>query len=476
MRSIRAKLFLQIGGLFLFIIGLLLLTNNFLLQIYFVNQQKDTVEEYYQLINDLNTSDYLSQRAFLNQLETSVNVDIFISDSNDVVLYQSRSYDIPGGTPAIPEIIITEEEIINDNYSFIYATDPHIGYKLLILEGTLDTGDNIQIRIPLDTIRRNIDIFNQFLLYIGIVSFLLSMMLAYLVSNHFTNPIRKINQIAKKMKELDFSNDIHIKSKDEIGELAITITELSNELEKTIKDLSNQNVILEKEMNENIKLSQRRRELLNNVSHELKTPLTLMQGYAEGLKLNIATSNKKRDFYCDVIMDETVKMNQLVEELLELDQSEFGDRQFVETETNLSYFLQKIIDKFEKPIQDKKIALTTNIPKNIKYKFGTMNNDRILTNYITNAINYCDKHLKMSVTLKKQDDTYIVEVFNTSDHFKTEDIEKIWDSFYKVDKSRHRASGGHGLGLAIVKAIQEKQHKAYGVKNVDHGVVFYYEV
>ena len=477
MKSIRSKLFLQVGGLVLFLIILLLVANNFFLKIYFVNQQKDTVVEYYEIINDLETADYLNERQLFGTLENEFNIDVVIYDATDTIVYQSRSYQTPPGVePMIPELNVTDEEVVNDSYSFIYATDRNIHNEILMLDGVMDNGNTIQLSIPINTIERNVIIVNQFLVYIGSITFVLSMLLAYLLSNYFTDPIRKINNIAKKMKNLEFNHAIDIKSKDELGELAVTINELSHELEQTINNLSDQNVVLEKEMNENIKLSKKRRELLNNVSHELKTPLSLMQGYAEGLKLNVTSSKEKSDFYCDVIIEETIKMNQLVEALLELDQSQFGDRPQTVTNTDLSYFVTKLVSKFEKPIEDRGISLTLDIPEHVKHTFNISANERVLTNFITNAINYCDDKLKMAVRLKKQDGTYFIEVFNTSPAFKEDEIEKLWDSFYKVDISRNRETGGHGLGLSIVKAIQEKQNKEYGVKNLEQGVVFYYEV
>lgn len=477
MKSIRSKLLLQIGGLILFIIVLLLLANNFLLKVYFVNQQKDTVQEYFTYINEIDNGDYFREFQLFNQLETTENVDVIIQSPDESIIYRSKNVNTaPGEEPNLPALVVEKEEIINDSYKFVYASDPRLNNDVLILEGTLDNGNLLQLSIPIDTLENSISIFNEFLLYIGIISFVLSLLLAYVLSNYFTNPIRKINDIAKKMKNLEFNHTIDINSKDELGELAKTIQELSSELEGTINNLHTQNIVLEKEMNENIKLSQKRRELLNNVSHELKTPLSLMQGYAEGLKLNVTTSKEKTNFYCDVIIGETVKMNQLVEDLLELDQSQFGDRPAEMTTTDLSFYLHSIINKYEKPIQDNDITLKLNIAKAIRYEFNTKTTERVLTNFITNAINYCNQEKQIEISLLQKDEKFIVEVFNTSAALSEKALSKIWDSFYKVDESRNRDKGGHGLGLSIVKALQEKQEKEYGVRNEKNGIVFWYEV
>jgi signal transduction histidine kinase len=302
------------------------------------------------------------------------------------------------------------------------------------------------------------------------------MIFAYLVSNYFTKPIREMNDVTKRMKNMNFDTSCKVLSNDEIGQLSQSINEMSIELSKTIKSLNNKNVQLEKEIKERCRLDEKRRTLLNNVSHELKTPLSIMQGYAEGLKLNVIKNKEKSNFYCDVIIDESVKMNTLVESLLNIDQMEFGDTVINKSSFEINEFIIQIFNIYEKILQDKNIHWQVNTINPIQVFGDNFMIERVFKNYITNAINYVDENLTLKVDVIKLEKHIRIEVFNTCKEIDDSDLEKIWDSFYKLDKARTREKGGHGLGLSIVKAIQESHKNSYGAKNVENGVCFWFEI
>ncbi len=212
------------------------------------------------------------------------------------------------------------------------------------------------------------------------------------------------------------------------------------------------------------------------MAHELKTPLALMRGYSEALKLNIATSKEKSDFYCDVISDETSKMNQLVESLLDINQVEFGDKVLNIEPFEINEFITTHFNKYIKIIEEKNITYTVNVIKPTMVSADPFMMERVFTNYITNAINYVDDNLNVQITIKELNDIIRIEVYNTCESISDNELDKLWDDFYKVDKARTRDNGGHGLGLSIVKAIQEAHNNSYGVKNSEKGIVFWFEL
>uniref|UniRef100_UPI00272A1C7A HAMP domain-containing protein n=1 Tax=Vallitalea guaymasensis TaxID=1185412 RepID=UPI00272A1C7A len=321
MNSIKKKLFFQIGSLAIILIGFMVLANTYLLQPYYINKEKKQLYTYYKKINNFSSTDYTDSLSDLISIEDASNIDILIYNSEGDILYASKSYmkdkhlleflgSLPnkkGPKPPGPPVKINHEEPINDKVRYIWVDDLMSGGKSLVLTGQLDNDYNIDLRLPLMSIKKSISLSNRFLLFTGIPLFLIGIISAYFLSKSFTRPILQMNKATNSMKQLDFSTKCTVLSNDEIGQLASSINDMSIELEKTIKSLNTSNINLQQEIAEKTKIDKRRKQLLNNVSHELKTPLSLMQGYAEGLKLNVAQKHNRTDFYCDVIVDEVKK-------------------------------------------------------------------------------------------------------------------------------------------------------------------------
>uniref|UniRef100_UPI00272D5C40 HAMP domain-containing sensor histidine kinase n=1 Tax=Vallitalea guaymasensis TaxID=1185412 RepID=UPI00272D5C40 len=278
------------------------------------------------------------------------------------------------------------------------------------------------------------------------------------------------------MKQLDFSTKCTVLSNDEIGQLANSINDMSIELEKTIKSLNTSNINLQQEIAEKTKIDERRKQLLNNVSHELKTPLSLMQGYAEGLKLNVAQKHNRTDFYCDVIVDEVKKMNQLVQNLLNINQIEFGDTTPNNTTFEIVEFIEYILKKYDHIFSEKNINLQFNPIEPISVYADILKAEQVLTNYLNNAIQYVDNHKDIRVTLLTKNNHVRIEIYNSCETIDTDELDKLWLSFYKRDKARTRQPGSHGLGLSIVKAIQEASNNDYGVRTTTNGITFWFEL
>ena len=256
---------------------------------------------------------------------------------------------------------------------------------------------------------------------------------------------------------------------------------MSDKLEKTIKQLKNANIELEKDIEEKSQIDEMRRSFISDVSHELKTPIALIQGYSEGLLENVNTDEESRKFYAEVILDEAEKMDKLVKQLLELMKLEYGKRDFNDKEFNIVELEKEVVRKSKVMIDEKNIEIKFETPDEINVFADDFYIEQVVTNYMTNAIKNVKEvkgecYIKIENEVNLEKNKVKVKVFNTGENIPEEVIPKIWNRFYKQDESRSRESGGSGIGLSIVKAIMNNYENNYGVINKENGVEFYFEL
>lgn len=256
---------------------------------------------------------------------------------------------------------------------------------------------------------------------------------------------------------------------------------MSDKLEDTIKELKQNNIELEKDIEERSKIDEMRKQFISDVSHELKTPIALIQGYAEGLVDNVATDEESRNFYSEVILDEANKMDKLVKRLLELMKLEYGERKFNNKVFDLTEVINEVIRNSKVMLEEKNVGVQFKELKPIKVYADDFYIEQVVTNYFTNAIKNVGevngkKSINITVKNAKNPEKLRVSVFNTGENISEEDLTRIWKRFYKVDSSRNRANGGTGIGLSLVKAIMAQYNNSYGVKNKVDGVEFYFEI
>ena len=364
----------------------------------------------------------------------------------------------------------------NDAYRIKIVRDRILKNENIEMWGFLENGNMFLIRTALESIRDSVRLANRFLAYIGVLAAVASGIIIWVVSKKITKPIMQLAGISEKMTHLDFDAKYTGRDKNEIAILGDNINKMSEALEKTISELKTANNELQKDIQKKTEIDEMRKEFLSNVSHELKTPIALIQGYAEGLLEGISEDSESRELYCNVISDEAQKMNSLVQKLLTLNQLEFGNDPVNMERFDIVTLVKNQLQSADILIRQKEIKLlmSENTPVYVwgdEFKTG-----EVVSNYLSNAIHHCEGDKIIDIRFSQRDGKVRVTFFNTGRPIPEESISHIWEKFYKVDKARTREYGGSGIGLSIVKAIMESMNQEYGVENYTNGVAFWFEM
>ena len=487
--SVKVKLFITLSSTILLIIIFLIIVNNFALENFYLYNKQNTLKAVYETINNYyeNPNQDNDIESELEKLSVKNNFDILVKDNNGINVYTTNKNfsSVIGNINDILDKFNTnkgKELESNDKFVIKKQQDLKNGLSYIMLSGKLDNGYFLYIRIPVTSIQDSVKISNNFLLLMAGFTILIASIMVSIVSRKFTEPILELNNIAKKMSNLDFSQKYKItNAKDEINDLGKSINTMSDKLEKTIKQLRSSNIELERDIEEKSKIDEMRKTFISDVSHELKTPIALIQGYSEGLLENVNTDEESRKFYAEVILDETNKMDKLVKQLLELMKLEYGKREFNNKEFNIVELEKEVIRKANVMVEGKQAEILFDSNQEIQVFADDFYIEQVLTNYLTNAIKnveemYGEKYIKISNEIKSEENKVCIKVFNTGKNISEENLNRIWNRFYKADESRHREDGGTGIGLAFVKAIMSNYDNKYGVRNLENGVEFYFEL
>ena len=363
-----------------------------------------------------------------------------------------------------------------DSYDVYKMYDERVDSNFIDLVGYLSNGDLIFVRTSYQNIEESASISNRFLAISGCALAVLASILMYIFSLSIANPLLELSEISSEMSRLNFEKKYTGKRKDEIGILGNSINTLSGQLETSISELKAANIELEKDIARKTEIDEMRRDFLSNVSHELKTPIALIQGYAEGLAENVNDDEESRQFYCDVIVDEALKMNNMVKKLLSLNEIEFGNAKLDLSRFEIVELVKSVVNYVQVLTKQKEASLVFNVIDPVYVWADEYRIEEVVTNYISNALNHVDGPKIIDISFKESDDRIRVSIFNSGKNIPEEDIDHIWDKFYKIDKARTREYGGSGIGLSIVKAIMEAHNEGYGAVNHSSGVEFWFEL
>ena len=364
----------------------------------------------------------------------------------------------------------------SDSYSIYSQKNIMYGSDYIDLYGKTSAGYTIFLRTNYASIEESATIANRFLLYVGIIIITLGSVGMYYLSRRFTKPILELSEISEKMSEMNFDVKYKVTTNDEIATLGQSMNRLAENLEKNIRELKMANNELALDNERKTAVDEMRKEFLSNVTHELKTPIALIQGYAEGLVDDVNDDPEGRKYYADVIVDEAKKMNVMVKKLLSLNQLEFGKAQIDLERFDIVAVIKSVLRASEIMISQKGIKVIFEEKNPIYVWADEYMMEEVITNYVSNAINHIDGKKIIEIKLIKYSEVLRVAVYNTGELIPEESLDKVWVKFYKVDKARTREYGGSGIGLSIVKAIMEAHNKKYGVANHENGVEFWFEI
>ena len=488
LKSVRIKLFITLSLVILLIILFLILVNNFVFGQFYLYSKTKALKSVYQVVNSYyNNNENGNLEEELEKIAIQNNFDILIRNDQNVNVYTSNKdfFSTLGQMSEMTNRFNTSSgETLEESEKFTIKKmkDNKNGITYILLSSTLDNGYLLYIRIPITSIQESVKISNNFLYLMAGVAILIAAVIVSYVSRKFTDPILELNDIAKKMANLDFSHKYRTTdADDEINNLGKSINAMSDKLEKTIKQLRETNIELEKDIEEKSKIDEMRKSFISDVSHELKTPIALIQGYTEGLLENVNTDEESRKFYAEVILDETTKMDKLVKQLLELMKLEYGKREFNDTTFNLVELEKEVVRKSKVMLEEKNVKTEFETPDEIDVIADDFYIEQVISNYITNAVKHVkevnkENLIRIENCVDIEKNKVRVKVFNTGDNIPEEHMLKIWNRFYKIDESRNRKDGGTGIGLSFVKAIMNNYGSSYGVVNKENGVEFYFDL
>ena len=484
MRGTKTALWIKLGmAMAAILIGTVLcgwIINSTMLEKYYYYNKQSEMTTTFELIDNMSAATNIDSDRVgkaLKRLKNKYNIDIIVASGADLSIITSTLWE--------PQIDQVNSDLQNGNISIIEQQNNYyiaiqknreMNTNYLILMGTLSDSNIVYMRSTIESIHESAQITNLFLRIVGIGSIVIGIIIIIIFSKSISRPIRRLTLISDRMARLDFEAKYDGKGGSrEIDELGVHFNDMSNTLEKTISELKSANNELKRDIQEKEHIDEMRKEFLSNVSHELKTPIALIQGYAEGLKEVVNDDEESKDFYCEVIMDEAAKMNRMVKKLLTLNQLEFGNEKVELVRFNLNEVIKGVINSSKLLAEQKNVTIDFQEEEPVYIWSDEFFTEDLISNYISNALNHVCGENQIKIWTQNYGDTVRLSVFNTGERIPEEELDKIWVKFYKVDKARTREYGGNGIGLSIVKAIADLLNQQCGVINHESGVEFWVE-
>lgn len=506
MKSIRARLTVTFIGLMIAMLAIIWGINRWYLEGYYISQKVASLKTVYDaidrqiaeneengitieeaMIRIIDDDGYIKEgnlQRLLQDYSESANVSVVMIDNStaDTAVY-STARDAKFLKDRMDRYIfgkntskyrILEE---NENYTIQKTFDPWRDNLYLESWGFFsDNSTAFIMSAPLSSIGESVALFNRFLTYVGVFAVFAGALVVFWTTRMITKPISRLSNLSEKMSNLDF--DVKYEETPgetlEISVLGGSMNKLSERLKNTIGELKSLNNQLLKDIEEKTKIDEMRKEFIANVSHELKTPIALIQGYAEGLQEGMGEDKESRDYYCDVIVDEANKMNKMVKQLLTLSSLESGNDKTVMERFDLTELIQGVVCAAQILLQQKGVTVKFDAQTPVYVWADEFKIEEVVTNFLSNAINHADGEKRVDICMIQEGEDVRVSVFNTGTPIPEDAIPNLWTKFYKVDKARTREYGGSGIGLSIVKAIMDAHHQKCGVQNWENGVEFWF--
>ena len=472
------NIFVSIAAIFAVFVLVLALSNVTFLVSFFSAKEKTALKEQLEVVDDLDFDDASAVIKTVSEINEKYNFDVEIYTSSGRILYTTHGgqmmdyFSLKNDKFVMTheEMTPTKTETLSDGVVFETAVRKFDKSEYLLCRKQIEDNLFAEVRIQKQLISNSAAIANEFIIIISVICFLLSIIWVLIFARQFSQPIAEMNEITKDMAKLNFERKLIVNRQDEIGQLANSVNELSASLNTALTDLKETNAKLQSDIELERQLDVMRRGFVANVSHELKTPISIISGYAEGLKLNVNAESKEE--YCNIIIDESRRMNRLVLSILELSRYESGQIPLSLNNFNIS---QLCGDMMSRVFAGKNIEYSNEIPPDTEIYADPLQMEQVLKAYLENAASHAPDGGLVTVESSISGGTVRISVFNTGSHIDEKIMPQIWQSFFRGDKSHKRESSRFGLGLSIVTAIMKLHSHQCGVYNTDTGVCFWFE-
>lgn len=480
MKSIKNKLFLGIVFILsIFMIGIMIYGFSF--KEYFKNQKLKEMEDIVWKVEEyFKSNSFVEIQNLIENLADRYNVQIDIQDGKSrksvCATHSTGKNSISNGMGGQNKFIVIEDLGTKNSITNQIIHDNSTGANFLTSIGKLYNNEyRVLIRTPINIMDDAVIKSINLLIIIFIPITIIILVLTSLFSKKFTNPIIEITEKTSKIEKLDFNEDLNIEGDNEISILAKSVNNLSNSIRDTLEELRCKNESLQKYIEKEKENEITRREFVSSVSHELKSPITVILGYAQALESGIISNKEDKKYYIEVINEEAERMQVIVNDLLDLYKLESNSFKLELKEFPVDLLIKKILKKNYLKIQENNIKVSTQIEA-INIIGDEIRIEQAIQNYINNALSHIDDNKILRINLISKNNKVIISVYNSGKNIEEKDIDRIWQRFTRVDKIRNYKENRIGLGLAIVKEIIRLHNGSYGVINKNGGVEFYIEL
>ena len=338
-------------------------------------------------------------------------------------------------------------------------------------------GERVEICMQISQVATTAKIDFMIFFVIVMIALTLAMLTMRAYIRRFTKPINRIVDITDSLAKLDFAEECPRTKLVELNKLSDSINTMSASLNAALMDLQERNKKLETDIENERTIDALRKTFIGGISHEMKTPIAIIQGYAEGAKMFYDAGKKETaDKYCDTVIEETRRMNKMIMSLLEITRYDSGDYEPNKEPFSIKAPIDDWLERNGEMLKEKGITAINYIPESLYGNGDAAILASVVNNYLSNACSHADGDKRIELWAEDSGDSYRVKCFNTGNNIEDKDIDKIWTSFYRADKSLSRSQGRFGLGLAIVASIQKIHGREYGVYNTSDGVIFWFDI
>ena len=401
---------------------------------------------------------------YIESVAETINGRILIIDSHDRIIYLAGGIHHMNRANKIPNAYLEQARDGKVQHYRVSGQSKHMEHMDLLAVLVPVEGQIYFFQTPLQPIEEAVAISQKFTLYLLFIAFFVALILAWFFSRTITNPLLHLNEVARQMGELNFNVKCEDDRRDEIGDLGRTLNFLTEKLKNTIE-------ALQEELLKERKIDRMRKQFIARVSHELQTPISLIRGYTEALQDGMAVNEDEEEEYFGIIEGETIKMSNLIKDLLDLGQLESGSFKINMESFNIITMIEQSLSKFELLKKEKNLKFRVTRETGWENVAGDEYRiEQVVTNLLQNAVNHCNVGGLVDIIVQEEKDRIKINIYNDGKQIEEEEKEAIWQSFYKTEEGKK----GTGLGLAIVKSVLQLHKSEYGVINREAGVTFFF--